>query len=161
VQIGLASINVRRDERLIPSTLDGKDYHCAVTNVYRDLIGFSNNKVCFGETNGKFTVLRYAPGSYCFTLDLLPPLETIKTEVITSINGGYTKKELVYNGSNKNTLTFIEREYTSNLETPSKTKPIAIVVDATPKVVEVSGALINVIEYNNNSLTLTLEKPFD
>lgn len=161
VQMGMASVKVNANEDLIPSILEEREYHCASTNAYRDLIGFGNRNVCFLEENGKFTKMRYAPGAYWFTQDITPPIEVIKTEIILSSFGSYAKKELSYGGSSKNLLMFFEKEYTSDLSNPSKIKPIAIAVESTPKSIEISGAQIKVLDFSGNSLTFILEKAFD
>lgn len=161
VQMGMASITVDASESLVPSILDEKEHHCAYSNAYRDMIGFGNRNVCFLEKDGLFTELRYAPGAYWFTQEISPPLETIRTEVIVTTSGDYSKKELIYNGSSNGTLMFTENVYMSDLSKPSKTKPIAVQIDVTPKTINISGSLIRVVEYTGNTLAFVLEKSFD
>jgi hypothetical protein len=162
VQLGMASISVGSEEELIPSVLDGVEYHCVTNNGYKDLIGFTNKNVCFYEDQGKFTKVRYAPGAYWFSLNLSPSIDTIKNEIIVSKSKSYAKKELIYDGSSLNgNLIFIEKEYIDNLTKPSKLRPVAIKIDGVPTSIEVSGAIINVLEYTPSSMTFTLEKSFE
>ncbi len=161
VQMGLATVSIGSDEYLQPSILDDREHHCATGNAYRDLIGFGSKRVCFLEEDGKFTALRYAPGAYWFKVDLNPPLETTKTEIVTEILNSYAKKELVYNGSTEKTLMFIEKEYSKDLEKPSKIKPVNVKIEGNSTNIEISGAKINVLEYTSNSMTYFIEKSFD
>jgi hypothetical protein len=162
VQLGLANISVGVGEDLTPSMLDGEEYHCVSSNVYNDLIGFSNKNVCFHEDQGKFTKIKYAPGMYWFTVDLSPPVDTIKSEIIVSKTKTYAKKELIYDGSTTDgNIVIIEREYTDSLIRPSKLRPITIKVEKMPSKVDILGATINVLEYTPSSMTYTLEKSFE
>lgn len=162
VQLGLANISVEAGEALMPSILEGVEHHCVTSSAYKDLIGFTNKNVCFYEEKGKFTKAKYAPGIYWFTTDLVPPVDTIKNEIIVSKLKNYAKKELVYDGSTiDGNLMFIEREYTDNLTKPSKIRPVIIKMGKVPSKIEISGAVINILEYAPNSITFNLEKSFE
>lgn len=161
VQLGMANINVGINQDLRPSILDEQEHHCATVDSYRDLMGFNKKDVCFLEENGKFVTLRYAPGSYWFKSELIPPLETIKTEIVTESFNSYTKKELIYNGSTNKTLMFIEKEYGNDLQKPLKMRPVNVRLEENSEIIEISGSKIKVFEYNANSMTFAIEKSFD
>ena len=161
VQLGLATIKINPSDELIPSVLEGKEYHCVSFNAYKDMFGFGSSNVCLFEEQGKFTHIRYAPGVYWFKYDFSPPLGITKNEVVVAMNNAYSKKELVYDGSTLGNLMFSEKEYGINLQTPNKTKPIVVKIDSVPNLLDVSGASIKVLEYSSNSLTFTLEKSWD
>ena len=99
---------------------------------------------------------------YWFTADLSPPIDALKSEIIVSKTKAYAKKELVYDGSTTDgNILIIEKEYTDSLVRPSKLRPITIKVGKLPSKVDVSGAIINILEYGPNSMTFTLEKSLE
>lgn len=161
VQLGLATINVGTDQDLQPSIIENEPYHCTTTNSYREIGGSTNKNVCFLEKHGKFIALQYAPTMFWHKHELNPPLETVRTEVVTDFSNLYTKKELIYNGSTNKTLMFLEKEYGNDLQKPFKMRPVNVKIEGNSEIIEISGAKIKVFEYNANSMTFAIEKPFD
>ena len=161
VQLGFAVISIGVDQDLQPSTLDGEEYHCATEKSYREVGGATGRNVCFLEKDGKFIALQYAPRMFWIKNDLVPPVDVVRTEVVTEFLGAYAKKELIYNGSKNDTLMFIEKDYGSDLQKPLRVRPVNVNIRRNSEIIEISGAKIRVFEYNSSSMTFAVEKVFD
>lgn len=156
VQLGLAKVTFRTGDDLRTTLRDGVEYQCASNNAYVDYIGYTSDRACLLVEEGKFTQLTYAPGILWFNVKLDKPAAFVRTEVATSMTGSYSKKELIYDGSQLGSLLFIEKVYGLNLTEAMGIRPLLVKIDSLPATVDAGGVKINVLEYKYNSITYSI-----
>lgn len=152
---GAYSVQIDKNEELVPSILDGKEVHCTTSNSMRQLIGMSSNRACLAISGTKATHLKYAPSAHWFTKEFEEPIEVSRREVAVNPSGTVTKTELIYQGSTGGKIMFLRKDFGENLEIPKSAKPI--IVDIKDGGVEILGARITVENANSNSLTYTID----
>ena len=72
------------------------------------------------------------------------------------MTGSYSKKELIYDGSQLGSLLFIEKVYGLNLTEAMGIRPLLVKIDSLPATVDAGGVKINVLEYKYNSITYSI-----
>jgi hypothetical protein len=142
--------------------LDGEDVFCTQSKVYFDPLTGPHKIACFQSVEkGKFYNLKVAPGEVWFNKQLSPPIDYVGSETAFSSGGKPLKRELIFEGSQKETVFFTEKIYEHSVEAASRAKPLMAKVEALPSRVILNGVEINIISYTSNSLTYSLEKPWE
>jgi hypothetical protein len=159
----LGKVIVSSEDELFQGTLDGEDVFCTRASAYHDPLVGPHRIACFqSAVKGKFNNVKAAPGAAWFNKELVPPIEyTAGAEVIVSSGGKPLKRELIFDGGDKDNLLFTEKIYEKSVETASRLKPLIAKVDFVPSKVTLDGAVINIINYTRNTLTYSIEKPWD
>ena len=158
----LGKVKVSPGDRLAKSTMDGEEVFCTATKVYYDPLVGPQAIVCFQSTNtGTFNNIKAAPGVVWFNKELMPPVEYVSSENAVGANGKPLKRELIFEGAEKESLLFTVKLYENSVEAASKLKPMVTKVDSVPSKVAIDGIEINIHKYTNNSLTYSIEKPWD
>lgn len=158
----LGKVMVSNEEILSQASLDGEDVFCTHSRVYYDPFVGPHRIACFQSADkGKFNNIKVAPGEVWFNKQLSPPIDYVGSEVAFSSGGKPLKRELIFEGGQKETLFFTEKIYEHSVETASRAKPLMIKVESVPSKVTLDGAEINIINYTSNSLTYSIEKPWD
>lgn len=159
----LGKVIVSNEEGLFQGTLDGEEAFCTRTSAYHDPLAGPHRIACFQSAEkGKFNNVKVAPGMVWFNKELVPPIEyTVGAEVVISSGGKPLKRELIFDGGDKENLLFTEKIYEKSVETASRLKPLIAKVGSIPSKVTLDGAVINIINYTRNSLTYSIEKPWD
>lgn len=159
----LGKVIVSNEERLFQGSLDGEDVYCTRSKVYYDPLVGPHTTACFqSAAKGKFNNIKVAPGGAWFNKELSPPIDyVVGSEIAFSSGGKPLKRELIFDGAEKETLLFTEKIYEHSVETASRAKPLMTKVESVPSKVTLDGAEINIIKYTNNSLTYSIEKPWE
>ena len=158
----LGKVVVSTQEMLTQSSLDGEDVFCTTSKVYSDPLTGPLTIACFQSADkGIFTNIKVAPGLIWFNKQLSPQVDYVGSEIAFSSGGKPLKRELIFDGVQNDTLLFSEKIYEHSVEAASKTKPLMTKVATIPMKVTLDGVEINIINYGSNSLTYTIEKPWD
>lgn len=158
----LGRVVVSTKDSISQASLDGDVVFCTSSKTYIDLLTGPHAIACFKSSEqGKFSSVRSAPGAMWFSKQLSPPIDYVSTEMALNSDGKPLKRELIFDGSQNQTLLFTEKIYDNSVETASRSKPLMVKVESSPSKVTLNGAEINIISYTNNSLTYTLEKAWD
>jgi hypothetical protein len=159
---GMGEVKVSNKEMLSQSSLDGETVFCSSSMVF---YGFTGPRAiaCFQSAeNGKFNSVKAAPDRVkWFYKQLSPPLDYVGSEMVISAGSKPLKRELIFESIENDTLFFTEKIYENSVETASRSKPLMIKIDTTPRKVTLNGAEINIISYTHNSLTYSLERAWD
>lgn len=159
---GMGEVRVSDKEMLSQSSLDGEIVFCTSSMVFYGLTG-PRAIACFQSADkGQFNNIKVAPDRVkWFYKQLSPPIDYVGSEIAFSSGGKPLKRELIFDGGEKETLFFTEKIYEHSVETASRMKPLTTKVESVPSKVTLDGAEINIINYTNNSLTYSIEKPWD
>jgi hypothetical protein len=143
----LGRVTVSNQERLSQASLDGEAVFCTSSKVYSDPITGPVKRACFlSAEKGKFNNLKVAPGEVWFNKELTPPVDYVGFELAYSTGGKPLKRELIFEGGQKESLLFTEKIYETSVETASRAKPLLAKVDAVPSKVTLDGAEITCSE---------------
>ena len=161
----LGEVKVSNNEMLFQGSLDGEDVFCTRSKVYYDLLAGPWAIACFQSADkGQFNNVKVAPGALgnWMNKQLSPPIKyVVGSEMAFSSGGKPLKRELIFDGGQKETLLFSEKIYEKSVETASRIKPLMTKIESVPSKVSLDGAEINIINYTSNSLTYSIEKPWD
>lgn len=158
----LGRVIVSKEEMLYQGSLNGEDVFCTRSKVYYDPLTGPFAIACFQSTEkGKFNNIKVAPGAVWFNKRISPPINYVGSEIVFGSGGKPLKRELIFNGAENETLLFTEKIYERSVETASRTKPLMAKVETVPSKVTLDGTEINIINYTRNSLTYSIEKPWD
>lgn len=158
----LGKVMVSTRDEIAQASLNGEVVFCTSSRVYVDPLTGPHAVACFQSVDkGKFNNIKAAPGPIWFNKQLSPPIDYVSYEMAISSGGKPLKRELIFEGSQNETLSFTEKIYENSVEKSSRSKPLMIKVELTPIKVTLNGAEINIISYTNNSLTYSLEKAWD
>lgn len=157
----LGQINVFPEDILLEANLDGQDVFCTARNVFNIILGPSRNACFIPLEKGKLKTVKVRPGEVWFSKEIDPPIAYIGLEVPISSSGKPFKRELVFEGTQNGNIFFTEKFYEMSLESPSKVKPVMSKIEMAPSQITLNGAVLNVVAFTANSLTFTLEKPWE
>lgn len=158
----LGKVIVSNQERLSQASLDGEDVFCTQSKVYFDPLSGPHAIACFQSAEkGKFNNLKVAPGAIWFNKQISPPLDYVGVETAFSSGGKPLKRELIFEGGQKETVFFTEKIYEQSVEVASRAKPLMAKVEVLPSKVILDGVEISIISFTSNSLTYSLEKPWE
>lgn len=147
-------IAVSADEQLIESDIDGNTVYCTENNTYIDSLTGPWAKTCFKSTTpGKFSSVTYRPGAIWLSKSLSPEVDFISREMQAQSQASPLKRELIFEGGQDGVLLFSERIYEKSLVTPTRVKPLMASIQSVPFKVNLDGMSINVINYQENTLT--------
>lgn len=162
MSFALGKIRISSDEIMTQSALDGEVVFCTISKTYLDPLTGPQAISCLQSIeNGTFSKIKAAPGAMWFSKDLSPPIKYIGSENAIAIGDKLLKRELFFNGGENGTLLFTEKIYENSIDTASKSKPLMVKIESVPSKATLDGAVINIIAFTNNSLTYSLEKPWD
>jgi hypothetical protein len=162
MSFALGKISISSNEIMTQSALDGEVVFCTISKTYLDPFTGPQAISCLQSTeNGTFNKIKVAPGAMWFSKDLSPPINYIGAEKAVAIGGKPMKRELIFDGGQNGTLLFTEKIFENSIDTASKSKPLMVKVESVPSKVTLDGVEINVTAFTNNSLTYSLEKPWD
>lgn len=157
----LSKVVVSTDERLVQSELDGRTVYSTESKTYIDPLTGPWAVSCFtSATPGKFGSVSYRPGAIWFSKTLSPEIAFAPYEVQTNGQAAAFKRELVFDGSQGQTLLFSERIYEKSLDTPSRVKPLLAAVTTLPAKVTLDGMELNVFRYDARTVTFEVIHPW-
>lgn len=158
----LGKVIVSPKDDITQAALDGEVVFCTNSRAYIDPLVGPHAVACFQSVDkGKFNKLTAAPGSIWFSKQLSPAIDYVSSEVAISSGGKPLKRELIFEGSENETLLFTEKIYDTSVEAASRLKPLMAKIESIPGKVTLNGAEFNIISYSKNSLTYSLEKAWD
>jgi len=156
----LQRLVVPTNEKFRAAVVEGKEVYCSQSKVIIDILTGPFREACFILEDGKFRKAMAFPGGEAMAKEFSPPLEVSRTELILSQSGKVLKRELIFDGAQDGNLLFSERIYEGRVDVPSRSKPLVSRVRQLPMTVEVAGVLLTIEDYKSNSLTFTLDRPW-
>jgi hypothetical protein len=158
----LGKISVTPKEVISQATIDGVVVFCTDSNTYIDPLTGPHAISCFQSSEqGKFNSVKAAPGMIWFTKKLTPPISYVSVEKVARSEGKPLKRELYYDGSQNQILLFTQKTYENSVDIATQSRPLITRIDSIPRKVDLNGIEINIISYTENSLTYSIEKPWE
>lgn len=151
---GAYSVFISPSEELIPSIMEGEEYHCVTSYALKQLIGTSTKNVCLKITDDRVVSMRYAPSAYWFTHEFKSGVKARRSEININ-NSEISKIEIIFEGATQDKILFVQKIYGNNLTIPLANKPI--IINRDKSIIEMLGAVIEVYEISANSITYSVK----
>jgi len=153
IGLGLGKVVVSPLDSLITANLDGQKVYCTEKPAYIDPIAGPIRTACFIDANGDgaFETVKAAPGAVWFTKGVSPPLAYERSEQMVPRTDSF-KYEILYQGTSRNSLKLLYREYIDNLARPAFFQDVTYDLDSMPTTVTFRTVRIEVLDANNNEI---------
>lgn len=161
VRIGLGRVAVAAGAFVSLAEVEGERAYCTEGLAYSDPIAGPFKVACFvdRDNDGRFEIVKAAPGMIWFETKLQSPISYAKGEEVRP-SADSKKMELLYQGFAGKTIKLSYREYVNDMARPAFFQDASYEIDGFPAEIAFKAARIKVLSAGNSGMSYIVLSSF-